>query len=455
LKFFFLLSLFFFLSFLCISLEGINNVMPNVASLVENVQVEATFPDGTKLVTVHNPIKLDYGNLEDALYGSFLPVPSNDDFPNHLQVVGIAPGKIFTLSPSPGDIVLNPQSKPVLITVTNTGDRPIQVGSHYHFCETNPFLKFNRAASYGRRLNIISGTAVRFEPGESKTVSLVDIGGRRYISGGNNLFPGVVPTPGVLTQSMLEKLQLLGFADDRSSTAVDSSEHTKVTRSTYQHTFGPTVGDCVRLGDTSLVIQIEKDLCAGLAGEHYGNEVKFGGGKVIRDGMGQSSTVPADRAADTIITNVTVLDYTGIYKADVSIKDGRIYGIGKAGNPDTMDGVSESCIIGVTTEIIAGEGLILTVGGIDAHVHFINYESCEEALASGITTLIGGGTGPATGTCATTCTPSPNHIKMMLQATDSLPINIGFTGKGNCSGDDPKGLIDQVEAGVCGLKLRE
>jgi len=432
--------------------------MPNVAALVAEVQVEATFPDGTKLVTVHNPIKLDYGNLEDALYGSFLPVPSNDRFPNHLNVVGIPPGKIFSpIGEEGGDIVLNSQSEPVLIAVTNTGDRPVQVGSHYHFCETNPFLKFNRAAGYGRRLNIIAGTAVRFEPGETKTVSLVNIGGRRLIFGGNNLASGFVESPGVLSKEMQDKIDALGFCNDSSTDPVTGAEHVKVKRETYQNTFGATLGDCVRLGDTSLVIVIEKDLCAGLNGEHYGDEVKFGGGKVLRDGMGQSSTAASEDAADTVITNVVIVDYTGICKADVSIKDGKIYGIGKAGNPDTMDGVCDKCIIGVTTEIVAGEGLIVTAGGIDTHVHFINYESCEEALASGVTTLIGGGTGgPSAGTCATTCTPSPNHIKMMLQSTDAIPMNMGFTGKGNCSGPAPtSGLIDQVKAGVCGLKLHE
>jgi urease subunit alpha len=219
----------------------------------------------------------------------------------------------------------------------------------------------------------------------------------------------------------------------------------KMSRDAYAQMFGPTVGDKVRLADTDLVIEVEKDLTT------YGEEVKFGGGKVIRDGMGQSQRTRSEGAVDTVITNALILDYWGIVKADIAIKDGCIAAIGKAGNPDVQPNVD--IIIGPGTEVIAGEGNIVTAGGIDTHIHFICPQQIEEALFSGMTTMMGGGTGPAAGTTATTCTPGPWHIQRMLQAADSFPINLGFFGKGNAS--SPAALVEQVEAGVCGLKLHE
>ena len=218
----------------------------------------------------------------------------------------------------------------------------------------------------------------------------------------------------------------------------------KITRQAYADMYGPTTGDRVRLGDTDLWIEVESDAA------HYGDEVKFGGGKVIRDGMGQSQRADA-AVMDTVITNALILDWWGIVKADVGIQKGRIAAIGKAGNPDTQPDVT--IVIGPGTEIIAGEGKILTAGGIDAHIHFICPQQVEEALMSGITTMLGGGTGPATGTNATTCTPGPWHIGKMLQAVDSLPMNIGFLGKGNAS--LPESLELQIQAGAIGLKLHE
>ncbi len=215
-------------------------------------------------------------------------------------------------------------------------------------------------------------------------------------------------------------------------------------RRAYAEMYGPTVGDRVRLADTDLIIEVEKDWAV------YGDEVKFGGGKVIRDGMGQSQR-PSDETVDTVITNALIVDHWGIVKADVGIKDGRIAAIGKAGNPDTQPAVD--IVIGPCTEAIAGEGKILTAGGIDAHIHFICPQQIEEALMSGITTMLGGGTGPATGTNATTCTPGPWHIGKMLQAADGLPMNIGYMGKGNAS--LPIALEEQVAAGAMGLKLHE
>jgi urease subunit alpha len=219
----------------------------------------------------------------------------------------------------------------------------------------------------------------------------------------------------------------------------------RISRTAYADMFGPTTGDRLRLADTNLIIEIERD-CTIL-----GEEVKFGGGKVIRDGMGQSQITNAAGAADTVITNAVIIDWTGIYKADIALKQGRIAAIGKAGNPDIQPGVT--IIVGPGTEIIAGEGRIVTAGGIDAHIHFICPQQVEEALSSGITTFVGGGTGPATGTNATTCTPGPWHIERMLMAAEGLPINIAFAGKGNAS--HPAGLIEQIEAGAAALKLHE
>jgi urease subunit alpha len=218
----------------------------------------------------------------------------------------------------------------------------------------------------------------------------------------------------------------------------------KISRQAYAEMFGPTLGDRIRLADTDLVIEIEKDFTV------YGEEVKFGGGKVIRDGMGQSQRTSKD-AADTVITNAVIIDHTGIVKADIGIKNGRIAGIGKAGNPDIQPGVT--IIIGPSTEIIAGEHMVVTAGGIDTHIHFICPQQIDEAIAAGLTTMIGGGTGPATGTYATTCTPGPWHIERMLQAAEGYPINLGFLGKGNASQPEP--LREQIAAGAVGLKLHE
>jgi urease subunit alpha len=218
----------------------------------------------------------------------------------------------------------------------------------------------------------------------------------------------------------------------------------KISRATYAQMYGPTIGDKVRLADTDLIIEVEKDFTL------YGEEVKFGGGKVIRDGMGQSQATRAQGAMDTVITNALILDHSGIYKADIGLKEGRIAAIGKAGNPDTQNTVT--IIIGPSTEIIAGEGKIITAGGIDSHIHFIAPQQIEEALYSGITTMLGGGTGPAHGTLATTCTGAW-HIERMIEAADAFPMNLGLMGKGNAS--LPAALEEMVLAGACGLKLHE
>ncbi len=223
-----------------------------------------------------------------------------------------------------------------------------------------------------------------------------------------------------------------------------------IPRRTYADLYGPTVGDRVRLADTELIIEVERDFTA------YGDEITFGGGKVIRDGMGQSSSVLRDEAGgalDVVITNALIVDHWGIVKGDVGIKSGRIVKVGKAGNPDTMQGVDPDLVVGAATEVIAGENMILTAGAIDSHIHFIAPQQVYEALSNGTTTMIGGGTGPATGTCATTCTPGAWNLGRMLEAAEAWPMNFGFLGKGNAGRPEP--LVEQVRAGACGLKLHE
>src|SRR5436190_10882746 len=222
----------------------------------------------------------------------------------------------------------------------------------------------------------------------------------------------------------------------------------KINRIKYANMYGPTTGDKVRLGDTELFIEIEKDFTV------YGDEAKFGGGKTIRDGMAQSATaMRSEGVADLVLTSVMIIDHSGIVKADIAIKDGKIIGIGKAGNPDTMDGISENMIIGASTEVHGGAGLIATAGGIDTHIHFICPQLIDHALFSGITTMFGGGTGPADGTAATTVTPGASNIQKMLEAAEAFPMNLGFLGKGNCASKEP--LEEQIEAGAIGLKIHE
>ncbi|XP_057949533.1 urease [Malania oleifera] len=427
-------------------LLGRRHVLPAVPHLLHMVQVEGTFPDGTKLITIHEPISSEDVNLEQALDGSFLPIPSPDKFPPIED--GAIPGELIVGS---GDIVLNPGRKAVILRVRSTKDRPIQVGSHYHFIEVNPYLVFERRKACGMRLNIPAGTATRFEPGETKSVKLVLIGGKKVIRGGNGIVDGRIDDANI--EALMEAVCARGFGhseetDAREGVSGEDPDFTKtISREEYANKYGPTTGDKIRLGDTDLFAEIERDFAV------YGDECVFGGGKVLRDGMGQACGYTLHDCLDTVITNAVIIDYTGIFKADIGIKNGLIFSLGKAGNPDVMDGVSSNMIIGANTEVIAGEGMIVTAGAIDCHVHFICPQQAYEAISSGITTLIGGGTGPAAGTCATTCTPAPSQIKFMLQATDDLPLNFGFTGKGSTAKQD--GLHEIIQAGAMGLKLHE
>ncbi|KAF7512605.1 Urease [Endocarpon pusillum] len=426
---------------------GRRHVLPSVVSTLTSIQIEGTFPTGTYLVTVHHPISSEDGDLEKALYGSFLPVPSRDAFtlpdPSEYEPEK-APGAVIPVKD--GKIALNEGRKRISLKVVSKGDRPIQVGSHCHFVETNPQLYFDRVKAYGYRLDLAAGTSVRFEPGDTKTVTLVEIGGRRFIHGGNSIASGHVEVSRV--EEIVKRLREGGFGHVPEP-AGDSAylDPFIMNRTDYVGMFGPTTGDLVRLGSTDLWIKVEKDLTV------YGDECIFGGGKSLREGMGQASGRSDDETLDTLIPNALIVDWSGIYKADIGIKNGVIAGIGKAGNPDVMDGVSSNMIVGSCTDVIAGERQIVTAGGLDTHIHMICPQQADEALSSGITTMLGGGTGPSAGTCATTCTPGKNHLRQMLQAVDTLPLNFGITGKGNDS--DPKALREQCEAGAAGLKLHE
>ncbi|KAI8984367.1 urea amidohydrolase alpha subunit [Mycotypha africana] len=423
---------------------GRRHVMTDVFQTLHEVQVEGTFPDGTYLVTVHDPICTDNGNLEMALYGTFFPIPTEEKFPLPDDKIEDyhKPGAIIV---KPGKIELNVGRRRISLAVTNFGDRPIQVGSHYHFIEVNSALHFNRALSYGMRLDIPAGSAIRFEPGDFKTVTLVEIGGHKVITGGNNIASG--PVDLMRLPEIINTLGIKGFKNDSKAPLLPAPETNSLDRKYYADHFGPTTGDLVRLGDTELWARVEMDFTV------YGDECKFGGGKVLREGMGQATARSDEEVLDLVITNAMIIDYTGIYKADIGIKKGIIVGIGKAGNPDVMDGVTPGMIVGACTEALAGEGKIFTAGGIDSHVHYICPQMCYEGLASGITTLIGGGTGPNTGTNATTCTPGNHHVEMMMKATDDIPLNFGFTGKGNSSNQAE--LVEQIRAGCLGLKLHE
>ena len=429
------------------SMLGRRHVDPNVCHTLHEIQVEGTFPTGTYLVTVHNPISTDDGDLHRALYGSFLPVPSQDAFPL-LDATEYAPkNKPGAVVAVKGKIALNEKRLRTALTVTSRGDRPIQVGSHYHFIETNPQLVFDRARAYGFRLDIPAGTSIRFEPGDTKTVTLVEIGGNKVIRGGNGLANGLVELWRV--DKIVENLLWAGFAHlPQPSTRLSSKvKPCTIDRSAYAVMFGPTTGDRVRLSNTDLWIKVEKDYTV------YGDECKFGGGKTLREGMGQATGRPDADSLDLVITNALVVDWTGIFKADIGVKNGMIAGIGKAGNPDVMNGVTPNMVVGSCTDVIAGENRIVTAGGIDTHIHLICPQQAQEALASGITTFLGGGTGPSAGSNATTCTPGKQLMRQMLQACDNLPVNVGITGKGNDS--SPEAIREQVAAGACGLKIHE
>lgn len=331
------------------------------------------------------------------------------------------PGEYFLKNEK---IVINKGRNTRKVKVTNRGDRTIFVGSHYHFYETDPTLDYDRDLGMGMRLNIPAGDTLQFNPGEEKTVELVTYGGRKEIFGFRNDYNG--PAPKIQTHSVSDKT---------------------ISRKQYSVKYGPTIGDRLRLADTDLIVEIEKDYTV------YGDEEKYGYGKVARSGMGLSTRATSKEALDLVITNAIIIDYSGIYKADIGIKDGRIHGIGKSGNPDTMDGVDSRLVVATSTEVIAGAGLIVTAGGIDSHVHETQPQLVQVGLESGITTMLGGGTGPANGSVGTNISPGPWNIQRMLGAAEAFPMNFGFWGRGNCSFPEP--LIEQIAAGASGFKMHE
>jgi urease len=284
---------------------GRRHVQPHVPYTLKDVQVEGTFSSGTFLVTVHDPICTDDGDLELALYGSFLPIPSQDLFPKPEPFDKMRLPGAYAIKP--GRIELSPGRSRRKLQVINSGDRPIQVGSHYHFVETNPELVFDRTLAYGYRLDIAAGTAVRFEPGERRTVTLVELGGRKIAQGGNRLASG--PINETTRKEIAKRAKALGFAHrEQSITDMEPPLPASIDREVYADMFGPTTGDRIRLGDSSLWIEIERDYTV------YGDECKFGGGKVIRDGMGQASGSPLEDVLDLVITNAIIIDHTGIFK---------------------------------------------------------------------------------------------------------------------------------------------
>ena len=344
--------------------------------------------------------------------------------------------------PTDEKIIANKGKKTIKLKVSNTGDRPIQVGSHTHFSEANKALEFDREKSLGFHLNVPSGTSVRFEPGESKHVKVVEFGGSKTIFGFSGLVSGDLKSK---KQEAIKKINENNFKNISENVDGESTS-LEIPRNRYVELFGPTVGDKVRLADTELVMEIEKDLIK------YGDELVFGGGKSARDGLGQASGVLREESADLVITNAMIIDpVLGIIKADIGIKDGKILGVGNAGNPNVMDDVD--IVVSSNTEIISGEHTICTPGTIDSHIHFISPQQAIDAICNGVTTMIGGGTGPADGTNATTCTPGEWNIHKMIEAVEEYPLNFGFLCKGNDSREEA--LLEQVKAGACGLKLHE
>ncbi|XP_022709384.1 uncharacterized protein LOC111272285 isoform X3 [Varroa jacobsoni] len=407
---------------------GRNHVMPGVAEMIHELSIEACFDDGTKLVCLNYPITEARLPFDLALYGSFiqksaLGISMEDTELQESEIEGesvnpqdntenghdiFKPGEVLTDDTS---LVLNEGRLKRELRVTSVCDRPIQIGSHFPFIEANPNLIFDRAVAYGMRLDIPSGMSVRFEPGDTKRIRLVELAGNKRIYGGNNISLG--PLSDERLSCALDTVHVHGFRNANEKAAREPIDvPLEMKRHAYAENYGPSAGDRVRLGDTNLFIKVESDTGS------YGDEVKFGGGK-----------------------------------------NNQIIGIGKAGNPDIMPNVNPLLVIGAGTEVVAAEGMIITAGAIDCHVHYICPQLIEQALQSGVTTLIGGGTGPTQGTRATTCTPGPNNIRNMFESCDVFPVNIGFTGKGNCSSINPETLApeleDQIRAGAMGLKLHE
>lgn len=355
-----------------------------------------------------------------------------------------------------GEIRLGAGRATTTVRVTNTGDRAVQVGSHYHFFESNRELRFDRERAYGRHLAVGAGLAVRFEPGDTRTVTLVDFAGERVCHGFSGLVDGPLDDPAVRARA-LERMREGGFLHEAAGESPGGDGPVTMPRAQYAQIYGPTVADRFTLADTCLTVEVAADHNASATGgvAAYGDEAVYGGGKAIRDGMAQDPAgTRASGALDLVITGATILDaVAGVVKGDIGVRDGRIVAVGKAGNPHLQDGVHPDLVIGPGTEVVAGEHKVVTAGGVDTHIHFLAPQQVEEALSNGVTTLFGGGTGPAEGTKGTTCTPGAWNIGRMLQAADGLPVNIGILGKGNTS--QPESAVEQIRAGAAGLKIHE
>ncbi|RNA43460.1 urease isoform X1 [Brachionus plicatilis] len=481
---------------------GRKMVQSGVSKMLKELSVEATFSEGLKNVFVKDPICTEYGNIELALYGSYLPIPNSFNFESKnetdiqmkeangdFSAEEMHPGHIipFKSDNSPKEtldegeidenqnmnnddeilsdfIEINKEKGQVsLLSVTNPSNELIKIGSHFNLIEANKALQFDRNLAFGKRLNIPSGDWIEFEPKTTKIVPIIKIAGLKVIKGGNYLVDGKINDD--LLKKTLKKLNKKSFANKHQEEIKINEEnqlmidkYSKIPREIYIKKYGPTRGDKIKLADTNLVIEIEKDFTI------YGDELTFGIGKNLREGLGQSVSMRNDIALDTVITNVVVIDsVSGIFKADIGIKDGMIHGVGKAGNPHTMD-ITAGMIVGAGTDIICGEGLIITAGAIDVGSSFFQSKSSLlSALGSGITTIFGGGTGSFESS-STNCTPGPNNIKYMIQSTDELPINFGFYAKANSSSsksnetssfDFPKEIEDQLVSGAMGLRLSE
>ena len=391
-----------------------DDVMPGVADLIDVLQVEPMFEDGQKLVTVHQPIR-----------------------PGSEPVEGVVPGEFRTAE---GEIELNAGRRALTLVVRNTGDRPVQIGSHFHFFEVNDALDFDRGAAFGMRLDVPAGHGGAVRAGRRAR-------GRPGGAGRQPLRLRAEPAD----RGRDRRCGQGGGFEARRRGRLRRRGHGRrltmlLSRAEYCELFGPTVGDRVRLGDTDLWAEVEQDLTV------YGDECVFGGGKTLRDGLGTNGSVTAESGAlDFVITGALIVDAVlGIVKADIGIKDGRIAAIGKAGNPDVMDGVHPQLVVGANTDVRAAEGMIVTAGGIDVHVHFDSAGLCEEAISAGITTMIGGGLGPVT---VGICSSGTTNLTRMLQAAEDFPLNFGFLGKGSASSVEP--LLEQIRAGAIGLKIHE
>ncbi|KAI8393754.1 uncharacterized protein BYT42DRAFT_487573 [Radiomyces spectabilis] len=403
---------------------GRRQVRPEVSDTLQKIHITGNFPDGSRILAIDNPICTENGNLEMAFYGTSLSLPDLDQFPS--SPLSSRQDQSDNQIIQPGMIDLNVNRKRYSIAVVNHGSEPVRVGSHNHFMEVHAALSFNRALAYGMRLDIPAGASINFQPGDYKVVALVEIGGKKIISG-DSVASG--PVDMIKLPSIMMHLLKRGYLHDPKSPLLPYTPPCSVDRQFYAQQYGPTTGDMVRLGNTQLCVSVEKDYTV------YGDECKFPTGKIPADDMRHMASIDDKQALDLVITNALVIDSTGIIKADIGIKEGAIVGVGKAGNPDTMDGVTSGMILGPNTEILAGEGKMFTAGGIHSHADAVYPDLSYHTLASGVTTLI--------------ACPNDIHsdfIAHTMKATDSLPINFAVMAKSaQIDKDSERSTQDKLE----------